>query len=254
METKTNKFYALSNGGGPLEMLKSCGGYYKSPYNKDGQLLGPLVGYAGTYSFLQDNQTVFKNFVGYEYFNFAKAESDPTIRSYFAWLIIKEIEAHGIIPDKVIGAPMGGIMLTADISHQLNIPGLFAEKKITALANPNQGLKEISKMVIDRHDIEPGDLVILIEDVCNNFSTTASLQIAIENRGGKLVAIGCAINRSGQTEFNGLGVLSAAYVPAKQFTQEDEAVKELIQTGKIIWKPKLEWAKLQEAMKMQTTS
>jgi len=95
-----NNFVAI---GGLLTTLKSCGGYYCSPRNEQGKLLGPLVGYAGTYQ--TDNGP--KNYVGYEYFNFARAEMEPSVLSLFAEKIAQQIQICGNNCDVLIGAPMG---------------------------------------------------------------------------------------------------------------------------------------------------
>lgn len=226
----------------PLLVLKSCDGYYCSPQNE--KPLGPLVAYAGTY----ESGDGPKNYVGFEYFNFARAEANSEARSFFAERIALEISLAGIQCDLAVGAPMGGILLSGSLSDKLSCRSIFAEKKILGLANPAQGQKEQSQLVIDRHEISNGDRVIIVEDVCNNFSTTQKLEDLIEERGGELVAIVCAINRSGHKEWNGIPVLSAAYLPSKQWRQDDPEVADLIAAGSIVWKPKAEWAKLKAAM------
>jgi len=238
------------NDSDPLAVLKACDGYYCSPRDDQGKLKGPLVAYAGTYQseehLTADNST--KNYVGYEYFNFAQAEQDPKVRSYFAALICKKLDEANLKADVVVGAPMGGIMLAGDVGRLLQKRTIFAEKKVTALADPRNGQKEISQQIIDRHEIYPGDHVIIVEDVCNNFSTTKKMQNLIESHGAELVAIVCAFNRSGFNDWHEIPVVSALAIPAQQFRQSDPLVAELVSSGKIIWKPKLMWEKLKAAM------
>ncbi len=234
----------------PLAVLKACDGYYCSPLDDQGNFKGPLVAYAGTYvpeaNSAADNEK--KNYVGYEYFNFAQAEQDPKVRAYFAALICQALNTANFKGDVVVGAPMGGILLAGDVGRLLQRRTIFAEKKVTALADPENGQKEVSQQVIERHEIYPGDRVIVVEDVCNNYSTTEKMQKLIESRGGKLVAIVCAFNRSGANRWNEVPVISALAIPAKQFCQSDPLVSELVASGKVVWKPKLEWNKLKEAM------
>ncbi len=232
-----------------LDVLKKCEGYYKSPQDADGKFTGPLVAYAGTY--IPDGSTdgSTKNFVGYEYFNVSQAEQDPDARLYLSFLIKQELDnSNSLNPDVVIGAPMGGVLLAGDISRDLECRGIFAEKKVTSVAQPSAGQKEKSELVIERHIIYPGDKVMIVEDVCNNFSTTEKLRALIESCGGQLTGILCAFNRSGKTDWQGIPVISAQEIPTQQFKQEDPQVAELVAAGKVIWKPKNEWDKLLQAM------
>ena len=228
-----------------LATLKACGGYYCSPRDQSGKLIGPLVAYAGTYK----TEEGLKNYVGYEYFNFARAEMEPTVRSFFAQRIAKEIQTNCKNCDVVVGAPMGGILLSGEVGRYLGCRTIFAEKKVTKLADPENGIKEESVQVIDRHEINPGDKVMVIEDVCNNFSTAKKMQELIESHGGELIGIACAINRSGESVWNNILIHAAITLDAKQYLQTDPIVAELMTAKKIIWKPKFQWPFLKEAMK-----
>jgi len=70
------------------------------------------------------------------------------------------IEKFGHCPDVVIGAPMGGIMLAVDLGRLLECRTIFAEKKVTRLADAEAGTKEESQLIIDRHVVKQGDLAI----------------------------------------------------------------------------------------------
>ena len=225
----------------PLDVLKMFRAYYVSPKNEDGLFLGPLVAYAGTYA---AEGGEFKNYVGYEYFNFAKVESRSDTRAYFAQKIIANLVKAGLEENSEIflGAPMGGIMLATEIGNILHKKTIFAEKKVVSL----NGQKEISELVINRHDLDTGDHVVIIEDVCNNFSTTEKLRKEIKRHGGVLKAIICAVNRSGYSEWDGIPVISALYIPTQQFKQDDPDVAGLVAKNKIIWKPKQEWYTITE--------
>ncbi len=78
---KTVQLFAPEDNGlkirDPLALVERCGGYYKCPKDPSGKRLGPLVGYAG-----RDAQG--RQFVGDEYFNFAKAERHSPILGYLA--------------------------------------------------------------------------------------------------------------------------------------------------------------------------
>jgi|GEM_PF-92845 len=234
----------------PLATLKNFEGYYCSRKNPDGSFVGPLVAYAGLYD---DGQGGKKNKVGAEYFNFAKLEENPIGRTAIAALIANNMRQKEIKTTVIAGAPMGGILLGGELGRQLGCRTIFAEKKVTALADSASGKKEESILEVLRHDIHPGDLVTIGEDVNNNYSTTEKMQEIIESNGAKLVAIISAFNRSGKEEWNGIPVVSARYIPTEQFQQDDPKVAELIAAGNIIWKPKQQWPLLKEAMEEPTT-
>jgi orotate phosphoribosyltransferase len=226
----------------PLQTLKNCDGCYVSPKDASGKPLGPLVGYAGTYA---DSQGEDKNYVGFEYFNFAKAEQHPSVLGYFAFVIAEKL---GLSFDVAIGAPMGGLALATELARLTYSLNFFFEKRTIALAEPARGLKEQSDLVLSRHEIDPGSKVVIVEDVCNNLSTAKKARAIIESQGGILSAIVCAVNRSGKEEWEGVPIISAIYIPTAQYRQDDPEVASMIAEGKIIWKPKKDWTKLREAM------
>lgn len=228
-----------------LRLLEMCDGYYKSPED-NGRILGPLVAYAGTYQ----TEEGPKNYVGAEYFNFARAETHPPVRQAFAETISSAIEVSILEPvDVVLGAPMGGIMLATAVGDVLGIETIFAEKIVTALADKKKGTKEESHLVINRHDLFPGKNVVIIEDVCNNFSTTEKLKTLIAENLCNLVGIACAFNRSNKIEWEGIPVASGLFIPTKQYRQDDPEIAGLVASGNIVWKPEAEWFRLKQAMK-----
>lgn len=231
--------------GDPLGTLKNCEGFYRSPTDPTGYYLGPLVAYAKKY---YDSEGNLKNMVGYVYLNFAKAEQYPEVREYFANSLKDEIKVADIKADVVLGAPMGGILLAGDLGRSLGCKTVFAEKVVTTAANKEKNVREENELVIDRHDIKEGDSVILVEDVTNNFSTTEAMKRLINSKGGKLVAIACAFNRSGLSSCEDVPVISVCDIKFDQYKQDDPMVKDLIAEGKIVMKPKLEWDKLSQAM------
>jgi len=238
--------HSLMLRGSSLEILKKCGGCYESPTDSNGKLLGPLVAYAGKY----ETEDGGKQWVGSDYFNFAMAEQDPDVRDYFAGIIAGKIFSAemGLLPTVVVGMPMGGILLATELGRILGCRTIFAEKKIIALADPAKGLKEVSELIIERHEIRPNDNAFIVEDVCNNFSTTQKAFALIAGRRAKFIGINCAVNRSDKEEWSGYPVISAIFKPSKQYRQDDPIVASLIAEGEIVWKPKQEWSVLKAAM------
>jgi len=240
------KFYDnQAVGSDPLEILKNCDGYYESPRDTGGNYVGPVVGYAKKY---KDENDEDKNMVGFVYLNFAKAEQRPKVREYFASSIVAKIAQTNLKVNVVLGAPMGGLYLAADIGRALDAQTIFAEKVVTIAADKVKNVREESHLIIDRHDIHPGDQVILVEDVCNNFSTTEQIGVLVNSYGADLVGIVCAFNRSGKLGWANVPVISACDIAFEQYKQNDPMVAEIITAGNFIVKPKLQWAELSKAM------
>jgi orotate phosphoribosyltransferase len=230
----------------PLATLIACNGFYESPKNEIGAYLGPLVAYAGKYDAGNGEQ---KNLVGFHYFNVAKAEERPLVRKVFAKLLAEKVKSTlADSPTLLLGMPMGGIVFTAALSTELNLRLGFAEKKVKKLADPAAGIKEDSSLTADRHDIRPGDKVIIVEDVCNNFSTTEKAREMIKAKGGELIGITCIVNRSPNESWEDLPVISLIRKPTLQYRQDSLEVVELVKADKVAWKPKHEWPRLKEAM------
>jgi orotate phosphoribosyltransferase len=129
---------------------------------------------------------------------------------------------------------------------------------ITALKTSTS--REQSELVFSRHDVEKGDRCVIVEDVCNNFSTTGKFVKLINSRGGIVVAIACFLNRSpnvdreyclsleGEAKVLQIPVISLVRKVINEWKQDDPAVAEDIAKGNVVWKPKDEWARLMEAM------
>jgi orotate phosphoribosyltransferase len=232
----------------PFETLRLCGGYYETP-ERDGQLFGPLVGYAGKYDAPDGTK---KQWVGKVYYNFAKAEERPAILRYFAEGVAAQLYRAGIPIHTLLGAPMGGIRLAGTLGDIMGLRVIFAEKQVTRLATETQ--REESKLVLGRYEIEADERVVIVEDVCNNFSTTEELTRLVENSGGCVEAVACAFNRSDKRAIpcrDGKGhmyVVSFAHRLTDQYKQEEPWVANAIQTVGLAKKPKDEWARLEEAV------
>ena len=241
-----------------LETLRNCGGYYSCPKTSDGKRLGPLVGYAGTYEGPDGKQL---QFVGDVYANFAKAEPHSNVLKFFARGLSVRLDAqvglHNV--DVFCGAPIGGYSLADALGLHNNIDMVKAEKKITALKTSTS--REQSELVFSRHDVKKGDRCVIVEDVCNNFSTTGKFIQLIHSRGGIAVAVLCFLNRSLDVDDKfGLVIPDTITVALKvpvislvrqkiyEWRQDDPAVAEDVAKGNVVWKPKDEWGRLMRAM------
>jgi orotate phosphoribosyltransferase len=226
----------------PLATLHNCGGYYEAPPG------GPLVGYAGKYAGPNGEKL---QFVGRIYANFAKADQHPWVLHSLARDLTSKIPKESNCT-LLVAAPMGGIKLAEALGYQLNIRTIFAEKKVTALATEHG--REQAQLEFKRYEVNPGDQVLIVEDVCNNFSTTWELIKLIEAAGGTVVGIVCFLNRSNQSSYCRpdsdvqipVFALEARFI--QEYRQDDPEVANDIANGNIAWKPKDEWSRLITAM------
>jgi len=221
---------------------------------------GWLVGYAGKY---KDESGKEFQYVGKVYLNFAILEEWPSddlgfIAGKLARKIKKIFRPLKMLPSKVVlcGAPVGGFSLSTMLGQKLGCRTIKAEKKVLTVGT--KGGRDETKLILDRHEVHKGDLVIIVEDVCNNFSTTRQLIELIESYGANVIAIACFLNRSPAVDDwyvfeegrRDLQVISLVRKKIEEFRQDDPEVASLIAAGKIKWKPKRkeEWTELMAAM------
>lgn len=233
----------------PIKLLRAFDGYYECPKSPTGERLGPLVAYTGRY------QGENRQFVGDIYANFAKVDQWPCVLDI---LVANCMGFLKYLPRNTVvcGAPEGGSKLAGAIGRHYRWRTITAEKKVTALAAEHG--REQSKLIFSRYDIETGDPVLIVEDVCNNFSSSGALIKDIETAGGEVQAITCFLNRSPEVAMvlsvdpKNYPVLAIARRPFPEYRQDDPAVATDIAAGNISWKPKdkNEWSRLRSAMKL----
>ena len=240
----------LAREGSALDLLRGAGAFYECPKGPEGRRLGPLVGYAG-------RDDTGRQYVGDVYVNFAQAERHPTLLAAFSRQLTQALSERKL--EKLLksaqgfcGAPEGGkafaYQLAADNAKQY----IYPEKKITALASATS--REMSELVFSRHEPEKGQNWFIVEDVCNNFSTTSSLVALIESFGAKVLGVLCFLNRSPVVETDYvprpglvLPVVAVVRKPFKQYAQDDAFVSQDVSRGNVVWSPKRNWGRLAEA-------
>jgi adenine/guanine phosphoribosyltransferase-like PRPP-binding protein len=233
-------------GEAPLDLLRRCEGYYQCPKDPDGKRLGPLVGYAAKY----DNK---HHWVGDEYANFAKAERHGPILHHIVDQMFASLQAltHAkslFQSTGFCGAPEGGKALANALASWSRKQYIFPEKKV--LFAETRTSREVSELHFDRHEPKPRENWWIVEDVCNNFSTTKNMIELIENFGASVTGIICFLNRSPDVEDSYLDrpVISLVRKVIPQYRQGDPFVAEDVLQRNVIWKPKTEWSPLAEAM------
>ena len=233
----------------PLDLMRDAGAFYEAPRDAHGRRTGPLVGYAG-------KDAAGRQYVGDIYVNFARAERRPALLQAFARRLLALARERGIDVGSAagfIGAPEGGKAFAYQLALEAGRGYIYPEKKVTAAASATA--RESSEMVFSRHEPERGERWFVVEDVCNNFSTTAKLVAQIESYGAEVAGILCFLNRSetvgdayeprsGQL----LPVVAVVRKPFGQFAQDDAAVADDISALDVVWSPKKDWPRLAAAM------
>lgn len=118
----------------------------------------------------------------------------------------------------VIGPAMGGIVVAYEVARQLGVAAMFTERENGAMAL-RRGFY-----------IEPGQRVLVVEDVVTTGGSVKEVLEVVEQRGGKVVGVGVLVDRSnGTVDF---GVKQAAVLSLDITSWEPEACP-LCQEGKL---------------------
>ncbi|MFP4514885.1 MAG: orotidine 5'-phosphate decarboxylase / HUMPS family protein [Parcubacteria group bacterium] len=227
--------------------LVNLEGYYESA-KENGRFKGPLVMYAGQY---KDELGEQKNYVGTVYLNLAKIENKPKILHYYARVIANKINANNLKPDVIAGVPTGGNYWGEAVAKELQIDYAHISKVKIRETDGEKGQREDSRFDLSRHELKPGDKVVIVEDLCNTFSSTEKVREAIKKAGGDVIGIACAFNRSTDYQkgyWKDLPIIAIDQEAILKYKQDDEQVADLLKAGKIVPKPKDNWEILKEAM------
>lgn len=219
--------------------LENCEGWYDCPVGADGKPLGPIAGYTANHPKKDGTK-----WVGLQYVNFSKADPWPAVLTFFAHEMAVRLQARQIVPSLVVGAPWAGVKFSQEVARQLGCRHIFAEKKGDDL-------------ILGRYEdeIKSGDQVCIGEELVNNLSTTSKLAKLIEDAGGTVIGIMCAINRSSpfvrafkHTDDRQIPIAGVIEREMPQYHQSDPMVAEAIKKYGLIAKPKYAWDKLKAAM------
>jgi|CXWL01.1.fsa_nt_gi orotate phosphoribosyltransferase len=218
-------------------MLKQIDAVYECPKDVRGKRLGPLVGYAG-----KDEDE--RAYVGDVYANLAVLERHA---EYLGSVANCLLETYPILRTAEVfcGAPEGGKSLALLMARQRMATYCYPDQEVVS------GTRN-KKLEFLRHDSALlNKRVVIVEDVLNNFSTTDTLIELIEQQCGQVIAIAGVLNRSLTVEnsWHDLPVCSMIRRPIHQYRQTDKEVKNDIEKGNVVLKPKHEWDRLAHAMR-----
>jgi orotate phosphoribosyltransferase len=223
-----------------MQQLHRLDGVYECPKHPDGSRKGPLVTYAG-------KDAHGRYFVGDTYVNMAKLENHPDLLKRAARELV---QAHSWIKEgtAVCGLPMGGLAFGLTVANVMGmgVRYFYPDQEVI------EGTRK-KRLKFDRHDgVARGQKVILVEDVLNNFSTTAETIELVNQEGGTVVGIVGILNRSLTYDDYFQGVRVGALIRRKimEYEVDHPYVAKDVENGNVVLKPKFEWGRLKAAMKM----
>ena len=132
----------------------------------------------------------------------------PDLAAPAAAVLAVQIEAAGLKPDVVVGPAMGGIVIGYELARQMRVPGIFTERDADGQMTLRRGFT-----------IEPGEKVIIAEDVVTTGKSTLEVAKVLRAMGAEVLAVASLIDRTGGKggldfpHFALLPVVAATFAP-----------------------------------------
>lgn len=132
----------------------------------------------------------------------------PDLAAPAAAALAVQIEAAGLKPDVVVGPAMGGVVIGYELARQMRVPGIFTERDADGQMTLRRGFT-----------IEPGEKVIIAEDVVTTGKSTLEVAKVLRAMGAEVLAVASLIDRtSGKggldfPHFALLPVVAATFAP-----------------------------------------
>ena len=132
----------------------------------------------------------------------------PDLAAPAAAELARQLVAAGLQPDVVVGPAMGGVVIGYELARQLGVPGIFTERDDAGQMTLRRGFT-----------IEPGQRVVIAEDVVTTGKSTNEVARVLTALGAKVLAVVSLIDRTGGEaslsfpNFALLPVTAATYAP-----------------------------------------
>ncbi len=143
------------------------------------------------------------------YLQCAKVLMDPARAGRLCAAFADQIRATGAIIDLVVSPAMGGVIVGYEVARQLGVPGIFTERVDGEFAL-RRGF-----------EIPEGARILMMEDIITTGLSSRECIKTINKWGGKVVAAGCLINRSGGRAEVGAPITALATIDAPTYKPED---------------------------------
>jgi orotate phosphoribosyltransferase len=121
-----------------------------------------------------------------QYLQCARVLMDPALATRFGAELAAALRAvpGADAAGAVVAPALGGILVAHELARALGCRGLFTERQ--------EGI-----MLLRRgFTLEPGETVVVAEDVITTGGSTREVIDAVRTRGGRVVAVGCIVDRS----------------------------------------------------------
>ena len=112
----------------------------------------------------------------------------PELAAPAAAALAAQIQSAGLRPDVVVGPAMGGVVIGYELARQLGVPGIFTERDAEGQMSLRRGFT-----------IEPGEKVIIAEDVVTTGKSTLEVARVLRALGAEVLAVASLIDRTGGT-------------------------------------------------------
>ena len=133
----------------------------------------------------------------------------PDLAAPAAAALAFQIEVARLKPDVVVGPAMGGVVIGYELARQLGVPGIFTERDADGQMTLRRGFT-----------IEPGEKVIIAEDVVTTGKSTLEVAKLLRSMGAEVLAVASLIDRTGGK--GGLDFPHFALLPVQAATYKPE--------------------------------
>jgi len=109
----------------------------------------------------------------------------------------------------VVGPALGGIIVAYELGKQLNTKAMFAEHK--------DGIMQFRRGFV----INPGEKVLITEDVVTTGKSTMEVKELVEERGADVIGVACIVDRRSEEYHLDIPLYGALKMDIKTYTPED---------------------------------
>jgi orotate phosphoribosyltransferase len=121
------------------------------------------------------------------YINIKKASTNPKVLYLISQLMAEKMQKENIRPDRIAGIVLGSIPLAAALSMATGIPYVMLRKE-----QKDHGTKGLIE-----GDLEPGDKVLVIEDVITTAGSSAKAIAILRENGAVVTNVMTVVDREG---------------------------------------------------------
>jgi orotate phosphoribosyltransferase len=148
-----------------------------------------------------------------EYLQCAKVLAVPAYAERLGQELARQITdlLAGAAPQVVVAPAIGGIVIGHEVAKALKARSLFTERDV-----------DTNAMTLRRgFEINPGESVVVIEDVITTGGSTKEVIAVVQKLGGKVLAAGSIIDRSGGRADVGVARVALESLEAVAYRPED---------------------------------